>query len=203
MKNKKINLIISIILMVSFLIEYPLRSALTNIFLYFPILTFLPNVVFYIAIFVSMLLIEKYYEKMNFLKTAILVLVILVVFMVSRLCSFGLLFALVAEILKTIISAIVLFFGLKWLLKRKANPNKFSILFIVISTLANIVFNILEYKRIASLVVNVGNELFSYLILITPSISVYNILAGFAFYIIVFFAFYLFIRDGKQKTETP
>ena len=191
-KQKQISSML--ILAVSFLIESPLRTTILSILSFSqPLAYMVTNIVFYVALFGCFLIVLK----PNISSKSVLKLICLVVgfFIFEQIVSvflFSEIIALVYEIIRPLIIFVVILLGSHWLLKNKLNLNKLSWIILGGVFVLGTVFNVLEYIRLITAIENMGNEFFSYLSMLTPSNSVYSIVAKLCTYI---FTLVLFIQN--------
>lgn len=128
------------------------------------------------------------------LKSICLVVGFLIFEQVVSVFLFSEIVALVYEIIRPLIILAVIFLGNQWLLKSKLNLNKLSWIILGGAFILGALFNVLECIRVIAIMQNMGNSFFSYLSILTPSISVYSILSKLCTYI---FTFTLFINKNN------
>lgn len=202
MKNiKTTNYIILCILFISFLIQYPFYAIINILLSSVPLLNILPKLIFYIAIFICMIFVEKSFDKVNVLKTFLVAGLIFIIQTLFQLFYYNIETALVIEVIKPIIFATVLLFGFAWILKKKIKLNRWFWIVGSFSVILNAILIILYYNRAKTTVETVGNDFLSYLRLLTQSTnisSVYSFMLSLLFYSVIYFVFYISIKDKNN-----
>ena len=193
--NKK-QMPIMLVMAISFLIESPLRTTILSIFSFSqPLAYIVTSIVFYVALSVCFLIISKpNITSKTVVKSICLALGFFVFEQIISLFLFSEIIALVYEIIRPLVIFLVIVLGSHWLLENKLNLNKFSWIILVGVFVFGALFNIIEYIRMITAIQNMGNDFFSYLILLTPSNSVYSIVAKLSTYI---FTCVLLIQNKK------
>ena len=195
--NKK-QIPIMLILALSFLIESHLRTTILSILSFSqPLAYIVISIVFYVAL-VGCFLIAL---KPNITSKAVLKSICLALgfFIFEQIVSaflFSEIIALAYEIIRPLIIFVVIFLGSQWLLKNKLNLNKLSWIILGCVFVLGALFNVSEYVRIITAVQNMGNDFFSYLSMLTPSNSVYSIVAKLCTYI---FTLVLFTQNKDSN----
>ena len=196
----KKQILIMLVLIISFLIEFPLRTTILSIFSFLQPLAYIVIItVFYVALCVCFLISFKSdISSKSIVKSICLALGFFVFEQIISVFLFSEIFALVYEAIRPIIIFVVIALGSRWFSKNNLSFNKFSCIMLVGVFVLGALFNILEYTRIMEVIQNMGNELFSYLSLSTPLNSVYSIAAKLFTYI---FTFVLLTQNKKQKAD--
>ena len=194
--TKQKQILIMLILAAAFLIEYPLSTTLFSILSFLqPLAYIVTSVVFYVALAVCFLIVLKpNITSKSVLKSICLALGFFVFEQIISVFLFGEIIALVYEIIRPLIIFVVIVLGSRWLLKNKFNLNKLSWIILCGVFVLGALFNVLEYVRMITVVQNVGNEFFSYLGMLTPSNSVYSMVAKLCTYV---FTLVLFMRKNS------
>ena len=197
-KQKQISSML--ILAVSFLIESPLRTTILSILSFSqPLGYIVTSIVFYIALFGCFLIASKpNISSKSVLKSICLALGFFIFEQIISVFLFSEIIALVYEIIRPLIIFVVILLGSHWLLKNKLNLNKLSWIILGGAFILGALFNVLEYIRVITMIRNMGNDFFSYLSMLTPSNSVYSIVAKLCTYI---FTIVLFTQN-KDSNNT-
>lgn len=185
--NKK-QIPIILILALSFLIESPLRTTILSILSFSqPLVYIVTSVVFYVALFGCFLIaLKPNIASKSVLKSICLAFGFFIFEQVISVFLFSEIIALVYEIIRPLIIFVVILLGNQWLLKNKLNLNRLSWIILGSAFILGSLFNILEYIRVITMMQNIGNSFFSYLGMLTPSNSVYSIVAKLCTYIFTF-----------------
>ena len=197
-KQKQIGVLL--ILAVSFLIEAPLRTKTISILSFLqPVAYIVTSIVFYVALVICFLIAFKpNIISKSVLKSICLALGFFIFEQIISVFLFSEIIALVYEIIRPLIIFVVIALGSRWLSKNKLNLYKISWIMLVGMFVLGTLFNILEYTRMMAVIQNMGNDFFSYLSLLTPSNSVYSILAKLCTYI---FTFVLYVQNKKLENK--
>ena len=195
-KQKQISILL--ILVASFLIEVPLRTTILSIFSFSQSLAYIvTSIVFYVALCVCFLIDSKpNITSKTVVKSICLVLGFFVLEQIISVFLFSEIIALAYEIIRPLLIFVVIALGSRWLSKNKLNLYKISWIILVGVFVLGALFNVLEYTRMMSVIQNMGNDFFSYLSLLTPSNSLYSIIAKLCTYI---FAFVLLTQNKKTE----
>ena len=195
-KQKQISILL--ILVASFLIEVPLRTTILSIFSFSQSLAYIvTSIVFYVALCVCFLIDSKpNITSKIVVKSICLVLGFFVLEQIISVFLFSEIIALAYEIIRPLFIFVIIALGSRWLSKNKLNLYKISWIILVGVFVFGALFNVLEYTRMMSVIQNMGNDFFSYLSLLTPSNSLYSIIAKFCTYIFVFV-----LLTQNKKTE--
>lgn len=188
--NKK-QISILLVLAVSFLIEYPLRTRVISLLSFSqPLAYFVTSIVFYAALFACFMIVSKgNTASKSVLKSICLVLGFFVFEQIVSMFLFGEIIALAYVIIRPLIIFVVILLGNQWLFKNKLALNKWVYAVLVCAFVLGALFNVLDYVRIINQ--SVANDFFSYVTLLTLSNSVYTVLAKLCTYI---FTFALFMK---------
>lgn len=188
--NKAKQLSILIILAISFLIEFPLRTTVLSILFFSqPLAHIITSVAFYVALFACFLIVLNPKITSKSVVKSICVVVVFAVFeKIVSVFLFGEIFALAYEIIRPLLIFAVIVWANYWILESKINTNKVFLSIMGAFFFLGALFNILEYIRMITTIQTMGNDYFSYLSLLTPSNSIYNILAAFSTYALTFIA---------------
>ncbi len=186
-KSKQIS--IFMVLAVSFVIQYPLRVAISSLSVFLqPIAHIIPNIVFNIALFVCFLIVLKPDITLNSVLKAgcIAVLFFVLERMASRLLI-STIISFIFQIVKPILIFAVVALANKWLFKSKLRFNKpvWIILGAVYSL--EVLFNFLTFLRLTAILYNLGDSIFSYMSLM--SFDIFSLMSSLCFYIITFVLF--------------
>ncbi len=194
-KQKQISTML--ILAVSFLIESPLRTTILSLLSFLqPLAYIVTSIIFYVALVGCFLIaLKPNITSKSVLKSICLVLGFFIFEQIVSVFLFGEIVALVYEIIRPLIIFVVILLGSQWVLKNKLNLNKLSWIILGAVFVLGSLFNILEYIRVITMMQNIGNNFFSYLSILTPSNSIYSIVAKLCTYI---FTFVLLIQNKKS-----
>ena len=197
-KQKQIS--IMLILVPSFLIESLLRTTMLSILSFSqPLAYIVTSIVFYVALALCFLIAFKSdISSRSVIKSSCLALGFLVFEQIISVFLFSEIIALVYEIIRPLIIFVVILLASRWLLKNKLNLNKLSWIVLFGVFVLGALFNVLEYIRMITAIQNMGNDFFSYLNLLTPSNSVYSIVAKLCTYI---FTYVLLIQNKKTENN--
>ena len=195
-KQKQISSML--ILAASFLIESPLRTTILSILSFSqPLAYIVTSIVFYVALVGCFLIsIKPNITSKSVVKSICLVLGFFIFEQIVSVFLFSEIIALAYEIIRPLIIFVVILLGSHWLLKNKLNLNKLSWIILGGVFVLGTVFNVLEYIRLITAIENMGNEFFSYLSMLTPSNSVYSIVAKLCTYI---FTLVLFTQNKDSN----
>ena len=196
--TKQKQILVMLILAVSFLIEVPLRTVILSILSFSQPLGYIViSIVFYVALFGCFLIaLKPNISSMSVLKSICLALGFFIFEQIISVFLFSEIIALVYEIIRPLIIFVVILLGSQWLLKSKLNLNKLSWIILGGAFILGALFNVLEYIRVITTMQNMGNDFFSYLSMLTPSNSVYNTLSKLCTYI---FTFILFVNKDSVE----
>ena len=177
-----------LILAPSFLIESPLRTTMLSILSFSqPLAYIVTSIVFYVALALCFLIAFKSdIPSRSVIKSSCLALGFLVFEQIISVFLFSEIIALVYEIIRPLIIFVVILLASRWLSKNKLNLNKLSWIVLFGVFVLGALFNVLEYIRMITAIQNMGNDFFSYLNLLTPSNSVYSIVAKLCTYIFTY-----------------
>ena len=205
-RNKNI-LFTGIIFLVAFLIEMPLSTTISSLFYFAPQLSYLlQDGAIYLSVFISLLFVTRqYFNASAFFK----VLAVVVGFGLIDVCSsyigaLGLVPLMAYCIFRPIIAILFVWLGLKWITKSKFKWGKTMIISGAGTLVLQAVFNILEYIHIMDDALVSGNNLYSSLIMLMPSLhtSAFIIsLSCYAFLFISFICFEKYIGDVEFEPE--
>lgn len=198
--TKKKQISIMLILAPSFLIESPLRTTMLSILSFSqPLAYIVTSIVFYVALALCFLIAFKSdIPSRSVIKSSCLALGFLVFEQIISVFLFSEIIALVYEIIRPLIIFVVFLLASRWLSKNKLNLNKLSWIVLFGVFVLGALFNVLEYIRMITAIQNMGNDFFSYLNLLTPSNSVYSIVAKLCTYI---FTYVLLIQNKKTENN--
>ena len=187
-----------VILALAFLIESPLRTTMLSILSFSqPLAYIVTSIVFYVALVGCFLIsIKLNITSKSVVKSICLVLGFFIFEQIVSVFLFSEIIALAYEIIRPLIIFVVILLGSHWLLKNKLNLNKLSWIILGGVFVLGTVFNVLEYIRLITAIENMGNEFFSYLSMLTPSNSVYSIVANLCTYI---FTLVLFTQNKDSN----
>ncbi len=196
--TKQKQILIMLILAVSFLIEVPLRTVILSILSFLqPLAYIVTSIIFYVALVGCFLIaLKPNITSKSVLKSISLVLGFFIFEQIVSVFLFSQIITLAYEIIRPLIIFVVILLGSHWLLKNKLNLNKLSWIILGGVFVLGTVFNVLEYIRLITAIENMGNEFFSYLSILTPSNSVYSIAAKLCTYI---FTLVLFIQNKDSN----
>ena len=196
--TKQKQILIMLILAVSFLIEVPLRTVILSILSFSqPLGYIVTSIIFYVALVGCFLIaLKPNITSKSVLKSICLALGFFIFEQTISVFLFSEIIALVYEIIRILIIFVVILLGSRWLLKTKLNLNKLSWIILCGVFVLSALFNILEYIRIITAIQNMGNGFFSYLSILTPSNSVYSIAAKLCTYI---FTLVLFTQNKDSN----
>ena len=197
--NKK-QISIMVILALAFLIESPLRTTMLLILSFSqPLAYIVTSIIFYVALVGCFLIaLKPNITSKSVLKSICLALGFFIFEQIVSVFLFSEIIALAYEIIRPLIIFVVILLGSHWLLKNKLNLNKLSWIILGGVFVLGTVFNVLEYIRLITAIKNMGNEFFSYLSMLTPSNSVYSIVAKLCTYI---FTFVLYVQNKKLENK--
>lgn len=117
---------------------------------------------------------------------------------IISLLLFNEIFTLIYEIIRPLFILLFVLLAKIWLSETKFDFNKWTWFILGGAFVLGALFNVLEYVRIRTLMQSIGNDFFSYLTLLTPSNSIYVILAKLCTYI---FTFILLIQNKDLKNN--
>lgn len=188
--NKSKQISILIILAVCFLIEAPLRTVISTAFSFFQPLPYIMANVFYVALFSCfMVCLKPDITSKSVIKAICVILAFGIFEQIISVFLFNEIIALAYKIIRPLFVLIIIIFANRWILKSKIGFNKVLIVIIGALFIFSALFNVLEYVRVITVLQNMGNNLLSYLTLLTPSISIYAIMESLCNYILVFVLF--------------
>ncbi len=186
--NKSKQILIMIILAVSFLIEFPLRMTAISILSFFqPLAYIITSFVFYISLFACFLIVLKPNITSKSIIKSICVAVAFGVFeQIIPMFLFNEVFALAYEIIRPLLIFAVILWANYWIFGSKIYINKVFLSIIGVLFVLVALFNILGYIQMIAAVQNMGNDFFSHISLLSLGNSVYNMLAEFSTYVFTF-----------------
>ena len=186
------------VLLVSFLIESPLRTTMISILSFSqPLAYIVTSIGFYVALVGRLLIaLKPNISSKSVLKSICLVFGFFIFEQIVSVFLFSEIIALVYEIIRPLIIFLVVLLANRWVLQSKHSFNKSVWVILAVAFACGALFNVLEYNRLIAEVENMGNDFFSYLSMLTLSNSIYNILAKLCTYI---FTFTLFIKKENVK----
>ena len=198
--TKQKQILILLILAVSFLIESPLRVTIVSILSFSqPLAYIVTSIIFYVALVGCFLIaLKPNITSKSILKSICLVVGFFIIEQIVSVFLFSEIIALVCEIIRPIIIFGVILLGSRWVLKKKLNLNKLSWIILGTTFILGSLLNVLEYIRVITMMQNMSNEFFLYLSILTPSNSVYSILAKLCTYI---FTFVLYVQNKKLENK--
>lgn len=185
--NKSKQILIMIILAISFLIEFPLRMTVISILSFFQPLAYITSFVFYIALFACFLIVLKPNITSKSIIKSICVAVAFGIFeQIIPMFLFNAVLALAYEIIRPLLIFAVILWANYWILGSKIYINKVFLSIIGVLFVLVALFNILGYIQMIAAVQNMGNDFFSHISLLSLGNSVYNMLAEFSTYVFTF-----------------
>lgn len=189
-KHKNLFLI-AVVLFIAFLIESPLYTQTVALFSFIPAFRYLiVGIIGYIATPACILLITKqYFSIANFFKAFGLIFIFAVIDRIIKMLLFTEIVILFYQIIRPVIEVVFICLAIKLISKCKFKKDMKLFVFGVIAFMLGVVLNVLEYVRMITAMQGIGNDFFSYLSVLTISNSLYNIMAIFCGYIIIFIAF--------------
>ena len=196
--TKQKQILVMLILAVSFLIEVPLRTVILSILSFSqPLAYIVTSIIFYVALVGCFLIaLKPNISSKSVLKLICLALGFFIFEQIISVFLFSEIIALVYEIIRPLIIFVVILLGSQWLLKSKLNLNKLSWIILGGAFILGALFNVLEYIRVITIMQNIVNSFFSYLNMLTPSNSVYSIAAKLCTYI---FTLVLFTQNKDSN----
>ena len=194
--KKQISIIF--VLVASFLIESPLRTII-HLALSFsqPLVYLVTSIVFHVALFACFIIdLKPNITSKSVIKSIGLVFGFFVLEQIISIFLFSAIIALVYEMIRPLIIFVVILLESRLQSNCKHNFNKLIWIILVSIFVLGAWFNVLEYIRLITVTQNMGNDFFSYLSILTPSNSVYNVAAKLCTYI---FTFVLFARRNNAQ----
>lgn len=189
--NKSKQILIAIILAVSFLIEFPLRTTIHSILaLSQPLAYLITSIIFYVALFACFIIsLKPDITSKSVIKSIGIVIGFFVLEQIISAFLFSEIIALVYEIIRPLLIAVVVLLGYRLILKSKIRISKLFLVVLGVLLVSGAVFSILEYVRIITSVQNMGTDFFSYLSLLDHPTSIYAVLTKLCTYIFTFVLF--------------
>ena len=162
--TKQKQILVMLILAVSFLIEVPLRTVILSILSFSqPLAYIVTSIVFYVALVGCFLItLKSNITSKSVLKSICLVVGFFIFEQIVSVFLFSEIIALVYEIIRPLIIFVVILLGSQWLLKSKLNLNKLSWIILGGAFILSALFNVLEYIRVITMMQNMGNQAMSW-----------------------------------------
>lgn len=199
--NKSKQILIAIILAVSFLIEFPLKTTIHSILAFSqPLAYLITSIIFYVALFACFIIsLKPDISSKSVIKSIGIVIGFFVLEQIISAFLFSEIIALVYEIIRPLLIAVVVLLGYRLLLKSKIHISKLFLVVLGLLFVLGAVFSILEYVRVITSIQNMDNAFFSYLNLLAQPTSIYSVLTKLCTYI---FTFVLILQSKDLINDT-
>lgn len=198
-KNISIKLTAFFTVLIAFLIDAPLRFLINSAFPNVIISRVIPVIIIYIAMILCILIsVKPFIKTVNVFKAIAAVLVFAVLDSLLSRFALSLIIALIYQILRPALLAVIFVFAFRMITKRRVTMCKPIAILIVCVFAVGTVCSILQYIFINSAMQyyqGQGNDLFSYLNLLSPSSGIISYAVSACLYILLFLVTLLCINQ--------
>lgn len=198
-KNISIKLTAFFTVLIAFLIDAPLRILINSAFPNVIISRVIPVIIIYISMILCILIsVKPFIKTVNVFKAIAAVLVFAVLDSLLSRFALSLIIALIYQILRPALLAVIFVFTFRMITKRRVTMCKPIAILIVCVFAVGTVCSILQYIFINSAMQyyqGLGNDFFSYLNLLSPSSGIISYAVSACLYILLFLVTLLCINQ--------